>query len=132
MTATANEDVSSQRMAKKESDHGVARLNLLARLETIRPVFSAAGPCVCTAVDRVKQHFRAAVRELRTQGAGIIYISHRMEEISALADRVTVLRDGQSVGTRAIREVSRDELIRMMVKADLEAEAEKAERARPR
>jgi ribose transport system ATP-binding protein len=43
------------------------------------------------------------VRELRQSGVGVIYISHRLEEIFALADRVTVLRDGESVGTREVR-----------------------------
>ena len=43
------------------------------------------------------------VRELRAGGVGVIYISHRLEEIFALADRVTVLRDGESVGTRLVR-----------------------------
>jgi rhamnose transport system ATP-binding protein len=43
------------------------------------------------------------VRALRQDGVGIIYISHRLEEIFALADRVTVLRDGESVGTRCVR-----------------------------
>jgi rhamnose transport system ATP-binding protein len=61
------------------------------------------------------------VRALRESGAGVIYISHRLEEIFALADRVTVLRDGKSVSTRAVRgtngdvEIFRDELIRLMV-----------------
>ena len=40
------------------------------------------------------------VRRLRAQGVGIIYISHRLEEVLAIADRVTVLRDGETVGTR--------------------------------
>jgi rhamnose transport system ATP-binding protein len=44
----------------------------------------------------------AVVRDLRASGVGIIYISHRLEEIFALADRVTVLRDGESVGTREV------------------------------
>jgi rhamnose transport system ATP-binding protein len=44
----------------------------------------------------------AAVRDLRSSGVGVIYISHRLEEIFALADRVTVLRDGESVGTREV------------------------------
>jgi rhamnose transport system ATP-binding protein len=44
----------------------------------------------------------AVVRELRAAGVGVIYISHRLEEIFALADRVTVLRDGESVGTRSV------------------------------
>ncbi|MBI3881718.1 MAG: sugar ABC transporter ATP-binding protein [Verrucomicrobia bacterium] len=44
----------------------------------------------------------AVVRELRASGVGVIYISHRLEEIFALADRVTVLRDGESVRTRKV------------------------------
>ncbi|MEY2409511.1 MAG: rhamnose transport system ATP-binding protein [Verrucomicrobiota bacterium] len=46
----------------------------------------------------------AIVRELRQQGTGIIYISHRLDEIFELADRVTVLRDGESMGTRFIQQ----------------------------
>lgn len=57
----------------------------------------------------------AVVRELRTSGVGIIYISHRLEEIFALADRVTVLRDGQTVGTSAVGDINEAGLIRMMV-----------------
>ena len=45
----------------------------------------------------------AVVRELRQSGVGVIYISHRLEEIFQLADRVTVLRDGESVGTHRVR-----------------------------
>jgi len=43
------------------------------------------------------------VRELRRSGVGIVYISHRLEEIFELADRVTVLRDGETVGTRSVK-----------------------------
>jgi rhamnose transport system ATP-binding protein len=57
----------------------------------------------------------AVVRELRAAGTGVVYISHRLEEIFALADRVTVLRDGASVGTRAVGEIDEAALIRMMV-----------------
>ena len=50
-----------------------------------------------------EQHFLfAVVRELRASGTGVIYISHRLDEIFALADRVTVLRDGESVGTHVV------------------------------
>jgi rhamnose transport system ATP-binding protein len=48
----------------------------------------------------------AVVRELRANGVGIIYITHRLDEIFALADRVTVLRDGESVGTRDVGKTS--------------------------
>jgi ABC-type sugar transport system ATPase subunit len=55
------------------------------------------------------------VRKLRDRGVGIIYVSHRLAEIFALADRVTVLRDGAHIGTRAIAEVSEADLVSMMV-----------------
>ena len=55
------------------------------------------------------------VRRLRAEGTAIIFISHRLEELFALADRVTVLRDGSYVDTRSIKDVTRDDLIRMMV-----------------
>lgn len=63
-----------------------------------------------------EQHLlHAVVRDLRRDGVGVIYISHRLEEIFALADRVTVLRDGESTGTGAIGELTERELIRRMV-----------------
>jgi rhamnose transport system ATP-binding protein len=57
----------------------------------------------------------AVVRELRASGVGVIYISHRLEEIFALANRVTVLRDGESVGTNPVSDMTEASLIRMMV-----------------
>jgi rhamnose transport system ATP-binding protein len=59
------------------------------------------------------------IRELKSEGVGIIYISHRLEELPEVADRVTTLRDGAWVGTRPLFEVSRDALIRMMVGREL-------------
>ncbi|MCY4316828.1 MAG: sugar ABC transporter ATP-binding protein [Roseovarius sp.] len=55
------------------------------------------------------------VKLLRDQGVCIIYISHRLEEIFSIADRVTVLKDGQNVGTHDIHELDRDKLVAMMV-----------------
>ena len=57
----------------------------------------------------------AVVRDLRASGVGVIYISHRLEEISAIADRVTVLRDGESVGTNAVGDLNEAQMIRLMV-----------------
>ncbi len=57
----------------------------------------------------------AVVRGLRDNGVGVIYISHRLEEIFALADRVTVLRDGESVGTSKTDDMTETSLIRLMV-----------------
>jgi ABC-type sugar transport system ATPase subunit len=57
----------------------------------------------------------AIVRLLRDRGVGIIYITHRLNEVFELADRVTVLRDGKYVGTKPISETREDTLINMMV-----------------
>src|SRR5262249_49337627 len=54
------------------------------------------------------------IRRLRTQQAGLIYISHRLEELFEIADRVTVLRDGNAVETRAMADADRATLIRLM------------------
>lgn len=55
------------------------------------------------------------LRKLRGQGVGLIYISHKLDEVYSLADRITVLRDGEMIGTRPTGELERDELIRWMV-----------------
>lgn len=55
------------------------------------------------------------IATLRAQGAGIIYISHRLNEIFAIADRITVLRDGETIATRPACEVDRARLIELMV-----------------
>lgn len=55
------------------------------------------------------------IRELKTQNVGIVYISHRMNEIFEISDRVTVMRDGEYIGTVKTKETTNDELISMMV-----------------
>ena len=62
------------------------------------------------------------IDELKRQGIGVIYISHRLDEISAVADRITVLRDGMNVGERSIEDVTRQELIELMVGRELSDE----------
>lgn len=57
----------------------------------------------------------ALIRKMKQNQIGIIYISHRMEEIFEICDTVTVIRDGTSIGTRQTNAVGREELIRMMV-----------------
>lgn len=59
------------------------------------------------------------VRNLTKQGVGVIYISHKMSELQEICDRVTVMRDGQTVGTKVVKETSTDELIAMMVGREL-------------
>ena len=67
------------------------------------------------------EHLFTVISRLKYQGVGVIYISHRLDELPQIADRVTALRDGQLVGTAPLAEVTRADLIRMMVGRDLAA-----------
>ncbi len=60
------------------------------------------------------------VKRLKTRGVTVVYISHFLEEIEAVADRFTVLRDGQAVGGGKVGDVSREKIIEMMVGRSLE------------
>jgi rhamnose transport system ATP-binding protein len=71
--------------------------------------------------DREVDSLFKIIAMLRSQRAGIIYISHRLEEISAIADRVTVLRDGETIATRRMEEVDKAALIGMMVGREISA-----------
>lgn len=64
----------------------------------------------------------AIIRRLKSEGVGVVYISHRMEEIFSIGDRVTVLRDGSRVETGAVQRMDRRTLIRLMVGRELEQE----------
>jgi inositol transport system ATP-binding protein len=55
------------------------------------------------------------IRKLKKTGVGVIYISHRMSELKQISDRITVIRDGEYIGTRVTAQASNDELIAMMV-----------------
>ncbi len=61
----------------------------------------------------------ALIHKLRRQGIGIVYITHRLDEIFEIADRVTILRDGSTVDSLPIAEVTRDILVRKMVDREL-------------
>ncbi len=64
-------------------------------------------------------HLFRIIGQLRADGIGVIYISHRMEEVRALADRVTVLRDGRYVGDLARADITHDRVVSMMVGREL-------------
>ncbi len=55
------------------------------------------------------------INDLRKKGVSIVYISHRMEEIFELCDRITILRDGTYVGTEYIKDINMDDVVRMMI-----------------
>jgi len=63
----------------------------------------------------------AVIARLRGQGVGIIYISHRLDEVGAIGDRVTILRDGHHVHTGPVRDLKVEDIIRLMVGRELKA-----------
>ncbi|WP_105371168.1 sugar ABC transporter ATP-binding protein [Neorhizobium huautlense] len=65
--------------------------------------------------EREVDHLFQIIRDLRTQGIGIVYITHKMNELFEIADEFSVFRDGRYIGTHASTEVTRDDIIRMMV-----------------
>ena len=69
--------------------------------------------------ERDAAHLFAIIRQLKSQGKGILYITHRMDELSEIADEITVLRDGRYIGTDRTRNLTREQMIRMMVGREL-------------
>ena len=65
------------------------------------------------------EHLFEIINMLRDRGCGIIYISHKMEEILRISDDVTIMRDGQYIATRAAKDLTMDEIIRLMVGREL-------------
>ena len=71
-------------------------------------------------IDRLFAH----IRRLKAEGVGIIYISHRMEELRKIADRATILRDGRVVLTAPMEELTSEKIVQSMVGKEVQAEAE--------
>jgi inositol transport system ATP-binding protein len=66
-------------------------------------------------MDREVEHLFTIIRDLRSQGKGIVYITHKMNELFEIADEFSVFRDGRYIGTHLSSAVTRDDIIRMMV-----------------
>ena len=71
-------------------------------------------PTAALTLPEVEELFKI-MRELKEKGIGMIYISHRMDEINRISDRVTVMRDGEYVGTVNTAETTKDDIVKMMV-----------------
>jgi len=73
-----------------------------------------------TLTEREIEQMFGIIRRLQGKGVGMVYISHRMEELNQICERVTVLRDGQYIGTRNIADITMNELVKMIVGRTLE------------
>jgi ABC-type sugar transport system ATPase subunit len=70
--------------------------------------------------ERESERLFATISGLTARGTSIVYISHRLDEIFAIGDRITVLRDGRHVATQAVREADRRALVRLMANRDVD------------
>jgi ABC-type sugar transport system ATPase subunit len=89
--------------------------------------FTISTTCCCTTdsssaalTDKELRKLFQIIRTLAAKGVTVIYISHMLEEVFEIADRVSVLKDGRVMGTRSSRELSREDLVRMMVGRTIE------------
>lgn len=90
-------------------------LSLRARIIVMDEPTAALSP-------REVERLFAVIRELKKSGIGIIYVSHRLDEVVEISDRVTVLRDGETVGGGPTENIPRDRMIELMVGRRLEEE----------
>ena len=76
------------------------------------------------------EHLQRLIAQVKGVGTSVIYISHKMEEVFAVSDTITVLRDGHCVGTRRTQDTSRAEIVSMMVGRELESYFAKKDQVR--
>lgn len=108
----AKQEVGSLGVAKQQMVEVAKALSLNARFLIMDE------PTASLSNKEIRQLFKT-INHLKQQGVSIIYISHRLEEIFEIGDRVTVLRDGKYIGTKEVGEISRNDLVKMMVDRDL-------------
>ncbi len=104
------------------------------RVEIIKALYRGASliildePTAVLTPQEVEDLF-STLRRMVGEGHALIFISHKLHEVMAISDRVTVLRDGQLIGTRRTKEVTRDELVTMMVGREVKPLATQAHNA---
>jgi len=81
-----------------------------------------------TLTEREIEQLFGIIRRLQKKGVGMVYISHRMAELNQICERVTIIRDGQYIGTRNLNEITMDELVNMIVGRSLEDKYPKYQR----
>ncbi len=106
------------------------------RVEIIKALYRGASfiildePTAVLTPQEVNDLF-ATLRRMVGEGHGLVFISHKLHEVMAISDRVTVLRDGRMVGTRAIQTVTRNDLVQMMVGREVKSLEPKPRAAGP-
>ena len=101
---------------------GIKQLVAIAKALSIEAQMLIMDEPTAALTDQEVSHLFQVIRKLRDQGISVIFVSHRMEEVFQIADRITVLRDGKYIGTRSLAETSYAELVCMIVGRNIEIE----------
>ncbi|WP_442891798.1 sugar ABC transporter ATP-binding protein [Aggregatilinea sp.] len=108
-----NRPINRMRVGQRQLVEIAKALNLNSRIIIMDEPTSALS-------DAEVEYLFSVIRNLRAHDVGVIYISHRLDEIFSIADRISVLRDGKVVGTSMAKDISRQELINSMVGRSLD------------
>ncbi len=108
LTIKPSQPIKSLRVGEQQMVEIAKALSLNARILIMDEPTSAIS-------EQESEKLFSVIRRLVQEGVGIIYITHRMEEVFAIANRLTVLRDGEYIGTVSAKDSSRDQIIAMMV-----------------
>lgn len=103
------------RIEVRQLDVAEQQLTEIARVLTKEPRILLLDEPTSALSGAERERLFSIIRHLRTRGVGIVYISHHLSEVPRVGQRVTVLRDGQLIGTLPVEEAGEDTLIRMMV-----------------
>ncbi len=101
-------------MMKNISQHESQLIEMAKVLNNNPYIMVMDEPTSALSNEEVKMLFEI-IRDIKKQGVSVVYISHHLPEVFEVADRVTVLRDGKKIATKDIRDVTREELVEMMV-----------------
>ncbi|HDN74243.1 MAG TPA: sugar ABC transporter ATP-binding protein [Archaeoglobus sp.] len=109
------------RIPVKKMGEGEKQLVEILRLLRLRPkIMILDEPTASLSKDEIKVLF-SILRKSKKQGVSVVIITHHLEEVFEIADRVTVLRNGKKVATKSINDLDEDTLINMMIEQDIEA-----------
>ncbi|PID67278.1 MAG: galactose/methyl galactoside ABC transporter ATP-binding protein MglA [Fusobacteriales bacterium] len=106
---------------KKISDLAIAERQMIeiAKAVSYKSKIIVMDEPTSSLTEKEVEHLFKIIRKLKENGVGIVYISHKMEEIKKISDDITILRDGKWISTNSVSSISTDEIISMMVGRDL-------------
>lgn len=119
-------DVRETAIVKGMPIAGQQMVEIICALSIEAKVIIMDEPTAALTLDEVNKLFNI-IRKLKAQGKAIIFIGHRLEEIEIIADRITVLRDGNKVGERLAKDTPRDMMVQLMIGRTLSEQMEKEE-----